>query len=212
MHPTDQATKTLARVYVAKIPEARDCPLPTEPLFPPTRQAELVACASEKVRREKYFSWLLLFHAIEDTLGVDPRGLQFFKSENGKWLCDGTYFSISHSDNLTCIALLPYPVGVDVERLRPLKTQDFALKILSEQELADYHATPETEKSAFLLRAWTRKESLFKRLDQSGFFSANPKTLQGRVEEQTIDFNGEQFTLAVAADLPFTVQIHHYEF
>ena len=212
MQATSQNQTAVVHVYLAKIPTAENCPLPTEPIFPPKRQAEIVACASEKARREKYFAWRLLLSAIEQSLGVDPRQLQFTKSENGKWLCDGTYFSISHSDNLTCVALFPHPVGVDVERLRPLKMQDFALKILSEQELADYHATAENEKTAFLLRAWTRKESLFKRLDQSGFFSANPKTLQGFVEERTLDLGGEQFALAVAADIPFELQINRYTF
>jgi phosphopantetheinyl transferase len=101
---------------------------------------------------------------------------------------------------------------VDVERLRALKTQDFALKILSEQELADYHMVKENEQSAFLLRAWTRKESLFKRLDQSGFFSSNPKALQGFVVEQTVQVDDAFFALAVAADTPFTVNVTQYDF
>lgn len=200
--------QNVAHIYIARIPKADDFSLPSEPIFPPQRQAEIVACTSEKVRREKYFTWRLLLSAIENRLGVDPRQLQFRKSENGKWLCDRVYFSLSHSENLVCVALYTSPIGVDVERLRPLKTQDFALKILSEQELADYHEAKESEQSTFLLRAWTRKESLFKRLDESGFFSANPKTLQGFVEERTIDFGNEQFALAVAADAPFDLQIH----
>jgi 4'-phosphopantetheinyl transferase len=204
--------ENVAHIYIAKIPNAEPFSLPVEPIFPPKRQAEIVACASEKARREKHFAWRLLLSAIEKRLGVDPRQLQFRKSENGKWLCDGIYFSISHSDNLVCVALHDSPIGVDVERLRPLKTQDFALKILSEQELADYHEAKESEQSTFLLRAWTRKESLFKRLDESGFFSSNPKTLQGFVEERTIELYNEQFALAVAADAPFDLQIHEHTF
>ena len=212
MQATNQNQTAVVHVYLAKTPTANDCPLPTEPIFPPKRQAEIVACASEKARREKYFAWRLLLSAIEESLGVDPRQLQFVKSENGKWLCDGVHFSLSHSAGLVCVALFRQPVGVDIELLRPLKSQDFALKILSEEELADYHATKESEQSAYLLRAWTRKESLFKRLDQSGFFGANPKTLQGFVEERTMDFNGEQFALSVAADSPFELQINRCTF
>jgi phosphopantetheinyl transferase len=212
MHFENTPKENVAHIYIAKIPNAEPFSLPVEPIFPPKRQAEIVACASEKARREKHFAWRLLLSAIEKRLGVDPRQLQFRKSENGKWLCDGIYFSISHSDNLVCVALHDSPIGVDVERLRALKTQDFALKILSEQELADYHMVKENEQSAFLLRAWTRKESLFKRLDQSGFFSSNPKALQGFVVEQTVQVDDAFFALAVAADTPFTVNITKYDF
>ena len=212
MQENSETKQAVVDVYVARIPSADDYPLPPEPIFPPKRQAEIVACASEKARREKYFAWRLLLSAIEQRLGVDPRQLQFTKSEQGKWLCDGVHFSLSHSDNLVCVALSNQPVGVDVEPIRTLKTQDFALKILSEQELAAYHATKENEQSAYLLRAWTRKESLFKRLDKSGFFSSNPKDLQGFVVEKTLQVGDLSFALAVAADLPFAVQIHHYEF
>ncbi|MBQ2740108.1 MAG: 4'-phosphopantetheinyl transferase superfamily protein [Clostridia bacterium] len=212
MPESNETKKNAVEVYAARIPSASDYPLPSEPIFPPQRQAEIVACASEKARREKYFAWRLLLHAIEDSLGVDPRQLQFTKSEHGKWLCDGVHFSLSHSADLVCVALSSQPVGIDVEPIRPLKTQDFALKILSEQELAVYHATKESEQSAYLLRAWTRKESLFKRLNQSGFFSSNPKDLQGFVIEQTLQAGDQLFMLAVAADLPFEAQVHHHDF
>ena len=212
MQENSETKQAVVDVYVARIPSADDYPLPPEPIFPPKRQAEIVACNSEKVRREKYFAWRLLLSAIEQRLGVDPRQLQFTKSENGKWLCDGVHFSLSHSDNLVCVALSNQPVGVDVEPIRTLKTQDFALKILSEQELAAYHATKENEQSAYLLRAWTRKESLFKRLDKSGFFSSNPKDLQGFVVEKTLQVGDLSFALAVAADLPFEIEIHHFDF
>ena len=73
MQATSQNQTAVVHVYLAKIPTADNCPLPTEPIFPPKRQAEIVACASEKARREKYFAWRLLLSAIEESLGVDPR-------------------------------------------------------------------------------------------------------------------------------------------
>lgn len=210
-----ESTKNNAQfvdVYVAEIPLSGDFVIPPDPIFPPARQAEIVACASEKAKREKFFAWKLLAHAIEKSYGLDAREVQFTKTEHGKWICDRFGFSISHSENAVCVALAPCPVGVDVERLRQLKTRDFATKILSETELAAYHTTPESEQNEFLIRAWTRKESLFKLWNKSGFFSAEPKTLQGETDQQTVIVANEPYALSVATETPLPVQVFYHAF
>ena len=187
-----------AIVYAAAIPNAECADFSASPLFPPQRQAEIVACASEKAKREKYFVWTLLAYAVQQSFGKDLREFSFHKSENGKWRCDGFEFSLSHSGNAVCVALANTPVGVDIQVLRALKTQDFATKILSETELAVYHTTPETEKNGFLLRAWTKKEAVFKARDEQSFFCAEPKTLTPDVWQTDLCVGGESYSLSVA--------------
>ena len=127
------------QVYYAKIPAqyGRDT------LYPPARQWEIEACASEKVRKEKYYAWKLLERAVQDFLGASITDLRFTKSENGKWKSDRVEFSLSHSASAVAVALSNAPVGVDIQRVAPLKRTDFLRKVLTEEELAEL-TKPET--------------------------------------------------------------------
>ncbi len=43
----------------------------------------------------------------------------FSYSSNGKPMLKGYHFSISHTDDVLCIAIASSPVGVDIERIKP---------------------------------------------------------------------------------------------
>ena len=192
--------ENLIQVYYAKIPAqyGRDT------LYPPARQREIEACASEKVRKEKYYAWKLLERAVQDFLGASITDLRFTKSKNGKWKSDRVEFSLSHSASAVAVALSRSPVGVDIQRVAPLKRTDFLRKVLTEEELALGHAIPsEEERTAYWIRKWTEKESAFKLLDAPAFFTAPPSNAS--LNTQTAVIDNEQYAITVASELPLPV-------
>lgn len=70
-------------------------------------------------------------------------------------------FNLAHSDNVAVCALaLDREVGIDVERVRPVRNLDaLARRVLSEREYVAFRASGSEE--AFFT-AWTRKEAVLK--------------------------------------------------
>ena len=206
-------------IFIAKLPHDAVQPWGKSPIYPPERQAEILACASEKVRREKYFVWKLLEFALWEICGKHLQELTFSKSEHGKWHCDSAEFSLSHSENAVCVAVVnlknsylqangssngglacpsEFAIGVDLQKIKPVRADGLATKILTEAELGEYHALDDREKDAFLIHAWAKKESLFKAFGDSGFFTSNPNTMTGSVWQSSVSIDGEEYALAVA--------------
>ncbi len=104
-------------------------------------------------------------------LGADPRDLAFATGPNGKpelagAARDAPGFNLSHSGGLALIGLSTHhPIGVDVERIRPLPD---ALRIarghFSPDETETLATTPERERMAAFFGLWTRKEAVVKAL------------------------------------------------
>lgn len=70
---------------------------------------------------------------------------------------EGRQFSLSHSGGLALCALSDYPVGVDVERVRP-RREGLPQRVLGSVELAAFDGSWED-----FYRLWTLKESWCKR-------------------------------------------------
>lgn len=143
------------------------------------RDEEINLATSEKVKKQKFFTWKLLQSALKE-LGFNADEIEFFKSENGKWSSNKFHFSMSHSHNLIAVAISDCPVGIDVEMIKPIDER-LALKILNYEELSKFSTLCEKEKSKYLILKWTEKESIFKSLNQSvcryKALSKNDKTL-----------------------------------
>jgi len=78
----------------------------------------------------------------------------------------GLHVSLSHAEAVVAAAVSwDAPVGVDVERLRPLPDRDaLARTALSASEQQALDALPDELRDAQLLRFWTRKEAVAKAL------------------------------------------------
>ena len=89
--------------------------------------------------------------------GTEPRGKPFLAHDSG------VRFNLSHSGPMALVAVARREVGVDVERRRTVAHEArVARRIMTADELVRYDALPEAERTAFLLRVWTRKEALLK--------------------------------------------------
>ncbi|MDQ6713098.1 MAG: 4'-phosphopantetheinyl transferase superfamily protein [Candidatus Dormibacteraeota bacterium] len=72
------------------------------------------------------------------------------------------YFSVSHSQGQAVYAVAGKPVGVDLERHRPLPVDELAGRFLSAYEAAAVEQQTGAARQALFLRCWTRKEAYLK--------------------------------------------------
>lgn len=74
------------------------------------------------------------------------------------------HFSVSHSGGLAlCAVTRDRPVGVDLERLRPVpEAEEIAQRFFSDREKADFRTLRPGAKRKGFFRCWTRKEAYLK--------------------------------------------------
>ena len=87
---------------------------------------------------------------LGEKLGISPELVTFSYTENGKPLTQGAFFSVSHSGDTVACAVSDVPVGVDVEKLRPVPPRMGAA-------LAEYWNTQEE-----FWQYWTAREAALK--------------------------------------------------
>ena len=141
---------TAAAVYVAYLFDG------DEVEFAP-RKTEIDECRHELHKKQKYCVWKLLEYALEKE-GYDTKKIRFFK-QGQKWMSDTVNFSLSHSDELTAVAISDYGVGIDVEKYKKCDDRT-AKRVLSEEDYRKYLLAADRDK--FFIDKWTALESLFK--------------------------------------------------
>ncbi len=81
---------------------------------------------------------------------------KIFYNENGKPLIEDNYFSISHSFDLTAIAVSNKPIGIDIEKKRNIndKIKNNILKNFTQKDLIENHN--------LLFEEFTKREAYIK--------------------------------------------------
>jgi 4'-phosphopantetheinyl transferase len=100
-------------------------------------------------------------------LGIEPSEVKTCDAPSGKpglpGPSPGLYFNASHSKDLGILAVASrFPVGADVERLRPIDTKALAARILSPSECLEFNNAEPDARNAGMFRVWTEKEALVK--------------------------------------------------
>lgn len=156
-------------------------------LLPPERRARLERTNPADGRREALCAYGLLLLALRER-----HGLRAFpavaRTENGKPYfpeLPGLYFSLSHTEGAVLAGLADIPLGVDIQRVRPVR-----------ETLARRMAAP-VEPEAFF-RVWTRREAMSKRAGDTLAALLAPETAEGIVCVPLETFPG--FAACAAAD------------
>lgn len=186
----------IADVYFSSLPDAP----PSVLLLSERRREELRSVSNERVVREKYYVWRLLEYALKKSLDVDVAGLRFEKGDNGRWSTTGCEFSLSHSGGAIAVAVSTKKIGVDVERLRIKRADNFAEYILTDAEKREYSSLSDESKEAFLTRKWCEKEAVFKSLDEAAFLPSKIEVSDFPHASEEIELAGEKYILAVAGE------------
>lgn len=99
----------------------------------------------------------LLRKGIRELFGRDDYELTY--NENGKPELDFCWFSISHSGDTVVCVIADTPVGVDIERMREIRSSEhYPLFTADEAERINRSGKP----SEMFLRLWTQKEAYVK--------------------------------------------------
>jgi 4'-phosphopantetheinyl transferase len=112
----------------------------------------------------------ILRELLGGLLCADPARLAFAYGEHGKPRLAAPvagrslHFNLAHSDALAVyLVSAQNPVGIDVERVRPLRdADDIAARFFSEPEHAEWGALPAGRQTEAFFEWWTRKEALLK--------------------------------------------------
>lgn len=98
---------------------------------------------------------------ISETFHIKPHEIKFDNNEYGKPYAVNLdiYFNISHSKNYIICAIDKNPIGVDIEKIRPLK--DSVLKVFCTDKELDYINSSDNKKKE-AIKLWTLKEAYFK--------------------------------------------------
>lgn len=94
-----------------------------------------------------------------------PGALRFSYSAHGKPSIEGVEFNLSHSEGLAALCIAGVELGVDVERVRPLKER-VAERFFSRAEIEALARLPEDDQLVGFYRCWTRKEAIVKALGE----------------------------------------------
>ena len=121
------------------------------------RKAETERIAVKEKRAAKIAADHLRRECIGNFCKADPKSIVFFKGEHGKPYAENlpVFFSISHSGDFAVCAVSEREIGIDIEKIRPIKLKT-AERFAAPSEL-DY-ITEERR----LFEIWTLKEAYFK--------------------------------------------------
>lgn len=140
---------------------------------------------------ERKSARILLYRCFTELYGVDPGTLRFTRTSDGKWECDGYYFSISHTHGAVCVAMSDCCVGVDIEGERNVSPS-----------LKDRLCGDGDEEEFF--KVWTGKESSYK-VSGKGSFSPEQEILPDTAF-LTEYYKGKNYYISVSAERSFTVK------
>ena len=166
------------------------------PVYPPLRQEEIESAGCDKVKREKYFSWLLLEYAFSKSYSLDIKDIKFERLSNGKWVCGDCYFSITHSKSAVAVAVSKIPVGIDMESRNRNTTA--IEKLFGKGEDA--------------LVKWTERESRFKLSNDCNFRPFTTNDIDCVYTTKTLKISGKEYILTVASMEDCIIEINSANF
>lgn len=185
----------VADVYIARIPNE----LEVKRLSSDERNAYVEKTGNPAAKREKYFAWRLLEYALRKSFNIEIADLQFQKTASGRWITEGVEFSISHSESAVAVAISDSPVGVDIEEIKKPRSERFANRFLSEDELSVYNTLATDKKDLYLLGKWTAREAAFKSQHLSYFHPTEPLNAVGNIFTDTVSIDGTMYVYSVSS-------------
>lgn len=179
----------MVRVYFGKIREAD-----ADSIENIQRRREIEKFSCREGKNERSYVWKMLEYAVKDTFGLDLNGLNPKKNENGKWECDGVFFSLSHSHGGAAVSVSAEPTGVDIEKM-PVKNAEKLVRALTNSERVYFENS--ADKDTVFAFLWTKKECIFKKNGTGVFSPAHISANSEETETRIVNIDGAPFCLSV---------------
>ena len=200
-YSSKQCKRTNTQVFITKFPF--DC---DKKVRNKQRREEIESCKSEKTRNEKFYSYKFLEKILKEQYGENLNKLHFKKLENGKWVIDRHYVSISHSGSLIALSISSIKHGIDIQEYGD---KDLSTKLADKVYQEDEKPTS-LDKETFI-QDWSTKEALFKMSDDNAF---DPKkySINSEYDKQNKVIKTEegQYALALVQETKGFVSYHLY--
>lgn len=126
-------------------------------LLPEERRVRALRYRRKIDRYNCVITYLMLHYGLRECYGI--KSFKMAYGEYGKpYLPDypGIHFNISHCDTGCAVVVADYPVGVDIQDVRPF-SWDVARRVCSEQELAELERC--VDRDTLFTKIWVIKES-----------------------------------------------------
>ncbi|MBO5726708.1 MAG: 4'-phosphopantetheinyl transferase superfamily protein [Clostridia bacterium] len=130
------------------------------------RKEKLLSGSHALTRDMSIFGEWIIKTELSKITGITIENIKLARTEKGKpYAIDIPYcFNISHCENLLAIAIDKKSIGVDIEKIKTLKSD--VTKALCTQSDTDFLNSAENEQDALIrfYKIWTAKEAYFKML------------------------------------------------
>ena len=131
------------------------------PLLSEQRREKIAHLANADDRRASAAAYMLLCKALNEKYGITDAPVFKYGNHGKPFLqgYDGVHFSMSHCSNAVVCAVADFPLGVDVESLRPYNAR-LARYTMNDEELSFIESSPFSDVE--FIRLWTMKEAVAK--------------------------------------------------
>ncbi|MBR5892178.1 MAG: 4'-phosphopantetheinyl transferase superfamily protein [Bacteroidaceae bacterium] len=131
------------------------------PLLSGQRREKIALLANADDRRESAAAYILLREALGKEYGLADAPVFEYGDYGKPFLqgAEGIHFSMSHCRQAVVCAVADFPLGVDVESLRPYNER-LARYTMNDEELSRIESSPLPEVE--FVRLWTMKEAVAK--------------------------------------------------
>lgn len=128
-------------------------------LLPVSEKERILKFKNKKSAADSLVAALLVRYALKETFDLSYDEIEIVRTKNGKPCLKGNqdiHFNISHSDELVVCIVSDKPVGIDVQKIKPVPLSVIN-RVCSEEELKSNLSSSE------FIKLWTMKEAVLKR-------------------------------------------------
>ena len=131
------------------------------PLLSEQRREKIALLADADDRRGSAAAYMLLREALDEKYGISDAPVFGYGDYGKPFLqgAEGVHFSMSHCRRAVVCAVADFPLGVDVESLRPYNGR-LARYTMNDDELSRIESSPSPDVE--FVRLWTMKEAVAK--------------------------------------------------
>lgn len=141
------------------------------PFLDPEEKKRFMAFKDEHARALFTHGRHMMKTLLGGRLDREPQDIKFSYSDHGKPFLPqqlNMHFNLAHSGDILCFGLATVPLGVDIEKHKPIEFLDVARTVYNPDEVDKLTNIQTIERAELFFSYWTRKEAFIK-CQGSGF-------------------------------------------
>ena len=194
----------LIDVYVAPTPYRTM----TGDIKPSQRAVQIEGVSNPQVRENMISDWNLLTYGIDRSLGLTMDKAAPKRDENGIWVSDKCYFSLSHAEGAVAVAVSKDKCGIVIEPVGRTVNPAIERKILTAKEKDEYDKLADDAKEDYLKKIWTRTESIFKSTYSKSFRPDETDSSADTCVTGKVEVGGVEYFVSVNTTTPKKIRYY----